>query len=212
MNEFDKFKDKMNKVDGALETIAPQQYQLGEVTELINKKLKLENEQAQILMRLNYLNGELENLNSKLIPNKMMELGLSKVTTASGAEVSINKLYRGNISEKHSIDALKWFIETKQVDSIKNEYKVTLGVGNTIEAESLKNLLLKNGYKYNNKQSIAWNTLSGIIRDLDSSEELNENKSWLKLQKEERVPKDLSLRDALGVFIKNETKLKFKKK
>jgi len=211
-DQFNKFLDKMEGIDGALDAAAPKAENLAEMNDLVQDKLDLEKEIAEMEAELNSKKKDLTDLDREKIPNKMIELGLSKLVTKSGAELSINKVYRGNISEKYAEHALDWFIETNQADSIKNAYTVTLGVGKSEEARKLEQALINEGFDFKNKKDIAWNTLASIIKDLDQSEELSDNEAWNKLQEQGKVPKGLTLKDALGVYDYYETKVKFKKK
>jgi hypothetical protein len=210
---FEEFKKRLSKED--IDTTDPnseeKKISMGELSSLVEVKLAKEAEEARLLEELNNLQKDIKYLNQVIIPKAMIELGFNKVTTTSGAEVTITKNYRGNISEAHAEDAFEWFIATNQADSIKNKYEVTLGVGKSDEALKVEKALESAGVFYKNKQDIAWNTLAGILKDLDSNDSLSDNAEWKKLQEEGKVNKEKTLREVLGAYDYFETKIKFKK-
>lgn len=210
---FEEFKKRLAKdnIDTTDANSEEKKVSMAELSSLIDAKLNKEAQEANLLEELNKLQKDIKYLNQVVIPKAMMELGFNKVTTSTGAEVTINKQYRGNISEAHADDAFKWFIATNQADCIKNKYEVTIGVGKSDEAKKVEEALEQAGIYYKNKQDIAWNTLAGILKDLDSNDLLSDNAEWKKLQEDGEVSKEKALREVLGAYDYYETKLKFKK-
>lgn len=209
-DQLNNFLNKMEELNTQNKIEQPE-INLAEMNCLVKRKLALETDISTKEEELNLLKKELTNLNRKKIPEAMLSLGLSKVTTESGAELTISKQYRGNISEKTAEFAMNWFIRTNQADSIKNAYTVTLGVGNADEAKNLEEILSEAGYFYKNKKDIAWSTLASILRELDTNDELANNETWTKLQEEGKVPRNMTLKEALGAYDYYETKMKFKR-
>ena len=72
-------------------------------------------------------------------------------------------------------------------------------------------MLTKVGLSYSNELKIAWNTLAGVIKDLDVNGSLENNQVFEKLRKENNWPEDLTLSKVLGVYKTKDTKVVKKK-
>ena len=185
---------------------------IGKIGEEINNKFNLEAEIADIETKLKEKQDLLKELDQVKIPKLLEAAGLSEVTTDSGFKITIKDEYRGNISEANSSIALDWFIKSGGADTIKNKYEIPVSIADRNIAEQLETILDNVGLGYSRKLGIPWNTLAGVIKDLDVKGILENNEIFEELKKEKDLPEDLTLSKVLGVYKYKTTKVQKPKK
>ena len=99
------------------------------------------------------------------LPNKLAEIGLSKVETTNGDKVEIKPFYRGHISKERMAEAFKWLRQNNHGDMIKNEIKTVFGKGEDGKSITLKKLLNDSGISFTDKESVHPQSLSAFIRE-----------------------------------------------
>ena len=184
---------------------------LGKLGELVNSKFELEETIAKKEAEVKALKDELAEYNTVKIPELLEAAGLSEITTKDGYKVKTELKYRGSISEADKDKALEWFIASGGADTIKNSYIIPISIADKDVAKNLEQLLTKVGLSYSNELKIAWNTLAGVIKDLDVNGSLENNQVFEKLRKENNWPEDLTLSKVLGVYKTKDTKVVKKK-
>lgn len=185
---------------------------LGKLGETVDEKISLEAEIAELKSQLIDKEKLLKEYDQIKIPQLVEAAGLSEVTTKSGFKVTIKNEYRGNISEANSTIALDWFIKSGGADTIKNNYVIPVSIADKTIAKSLEDILSKVGLDYSRKLGIAWNTLAGVIKELDTTGKLENNDQFEALKKEHGLPEDLTLSQVLGVYKYKTTKIQKPKK
>lgn len=180
---------------------------IGKLGEVIEEKFTLENKIAELKEELENNEKLLKEYDQVKIPQLVEAAGLSEVTTKNGFKITIKTEYRGSISEANSNLALDWFIKSGGADTIKNNYVVPVSIADKEIAESLEAILGKVGLDYSRKLGIAWNTLAGVIKELDTTGRLEYNDQFEALKKEKNLPADLTLSQVLGVYKYKTTKV-----
>ena len=180
---------------------------LGKLGEILETKFKLESTIGQIEEDLKNHQDLLKECDSVTIPRLLEAAGLSSVKTESGHTIKVEDVYRGNISETNSEIALDWFIKSGGADTIKNNYIVPVSIADKETAELLEQILSKAGMDFSRKLGIAWNTLAGVIKELDVTGKLQDNEIFAKIKEERDLPEDLTLEKVLGVYKYKTTKV-----
>lgn len=181
---------------------------LGKLGEVLETKFKLESAIAEIESNLEEHQKLLKECDSVTIPRLLEAAGLSSVKTESGHTVQVEDVYRGNISEDNAPVALAWFIKSGGADTIKNNYIVPVSIADIETQDLLEQILTKSELDYSRKLGIPWNTLAGIIKELDVTGKLKDNDTFEKLKKDKGLSEDLTLEKVLGVYKYKTTKVK----
>lgn len=180
---------------------------VGKLGEVVEEKFILENKIAELKEELESKEKLLKEYDQVKIPQLVEAAGLSEITTKNGFKITIKTEYRGSISEANSNLALDWFIKSGGADTIKNNYVVPVSIADKEIAESLEAILGRVGLDYSRKLGIAWNTLAGVIKELDTTGRLEHNDQFEALKKERNLPTDLTLSQVLGVYKYKTTKV-----
>lgn len=210
---FEDFKSGLMDAGITEETLQTADVDLvGKLGEVIDKKFALEAEIAALQEMLEDKTKLLKEYDQLKIPQLVEAAGLAEVTTKNGFKITIKNEYRGNISEANSELALEWFIRSGGADTIKNNYIIPVSITDKTIAKTLEDILKRAGLDYSRKLGIAWNTLAGVIKDLDVSGNLENNEYFEKLKKDKGLPSDLTLAQVLGAYKYKTTKVQKPKK
>lgn len=185
---------------------------VGKLGEEIDKKFILEEEIANLTAELEAKQNELKEFDRVKIPQLVEAAGLSEVTTKNGFKITIKNEYRGNISEANANIALDWFIKSGGADTIKNNYVIPISINDKEVAQKLEDILSKCGIDFSRKINIAWNTLAGVIKELDVEGKLETNEAFEMLKKEKGLDPELTLSKVLGAYKYKTTKVQKPKK
>lgn len=188
---------------------------MGKLGELIDQKFDLEKEIANLKAKLETKEAELQEYDRVKIPELIEAAGLAEVTTKDGFKITVKQEYRGNISEANAEYALDWFIRSGGADTVKNTYNVPISINDKEVATQLEAILKKVGLDYSRSIKIAWNTLAGVIKELDATGQLENNEYFEQLKKDKGLDPELTLSKVLGAFKYKTTKVakpKVKKK
>lgn len=208
MNVFEEFKNGLDEAGITEETLQNQNVDIiGKVGEEIEAKFKLEEEIAVLQGQLAEKEKLLKEYDQIKIPQLLEAAGLAEVTTKNGFKVTTKNEYRGNISEANSEVALDWFIKSGGADTVKNSYIIPVSINDKAVAEKLEAILDRAGLGYSRKLNIPWNTLAGVIKELDVTNNLDNNKYFEDLKKDKGLPSDLTLSKVLGVYKYKTTKV-----
>lgn len=105
-----------------------------------------------------------EKLSAELIPEAMRQAGVKEFTLENGVRVETDSKIRAKIRVKDQEAAYAWLRENGMGDIIRNEFKITFGMGEDEQADCLTSFLADTGQDYNQKQDIPWNTLEAFVR------------------------------------------------
>lgn len=180
---------------------------VGKLGEIIDQKFELENEIAELTAKLEEKNKLLLEYDRIKIPELVSAAGLSEVTTKIGYKISIKEEYRGAISEANSETALDWFIRSGGADTVKNNYIIPISIKDKQVAKQLEEILKRVGLDYSRQIKIAWNTLAGVIKELDTTGQLENNIYFEQLKKDKGLDPELTLAKVLGAYHYKTTKV-----
>ena len=163
-----------------------------EVTDIAQQCVLLkdkEDEISELEDKLKAKKAEADDISSRVIPELLLEQGLS-----DGSKVSVKKEFRATLKKDELAreSAYQWLRDQKLGDIIKNNVFVTFGKGEDDKAKQLLNLAAENGFTPQQKSDVAWNTLTALY--------------------EERVKAGLDMpSDVFNLWIKDKTKISRKK-
>ena len=138
---------------------------LTEVSDIVNtistveKNLKIKEDAVKASKE------QLRRLIEEDLPNKLAEIGLTKVETTSGDKVEVKPFYKGHISKERMAEAYKWLRQNNHGDMIKNEIKTVFGKGEDGKSITLKKLLNDSGISFTDKESVHPQSLNAFIRE-----------------------------------------------
>lgn len=129
---------------------------------------------------LNELKQRQYELLSKKLPDMFRELGISSLgLEAEGNNPAYSAVaapyYRANISadwdDERRAKAFKWLRDNDLGDLIKAEYSVEFGMKTEKQQRALVAALKKLGLDYHVGESVPWNTLTAVVRDMVEREQ-----------------------------------------
>lgn len=208
-NTFEDFKSSLEDagVSELVSDVADQDI-VGKLGQLVEEKFQLEQEIDALEKELATKQEQLTNYDRIKIPELLDAAGLAEITTKNGYKVSAKTEYRGNISEANSEYVLEWFIRSGGADTVKSKFEVPVSINDKKTAQLLEGIFKKCGVDFSKKIGIAWNTLAGVIKELDVSNTLKDNKYFEDVRKAHPLmPSDLTLEKALGMYKYRTTKV-----
>lgn len=207
-NAFEEFKASLEEAGITQEdTQVADQDILGKLGELVDKKFALEQAISIKEGELKELQDSLKEYDQVKIPELIEAAGLAEVTTKHGYKVTIKQEYRGNISEANSEYVLDWFIRSGGADTVKSKFEVPVSINDKKTMELLEGIFRKCDVDFSKKINIAWNTLAGVIKELDTTNKLDNNEYFEALKKQHQLPEDMTLSKLLGVYKYKTTKV-----
>jgi len=173
---FEDSKDLLDEIES--NDISEQCVQLKKIEDAILEKEK----------ELKALKDKADIISSSVIPELMLEQGLSQLKLADGSAVTVNKTYNCTINKENIESAYKWLRDNELGDLIKNEVAVSFGVGEDNKAQRLLDLAAENGYQPSTKTKVEPMVLKALYR--------------------ERIESGLDMpSDLFNLFIKDKTKI-----
>ena len=139
--------------------------ELNVVKNLAERQLLLENELADLGVKLKAKGEALKKVQEDLLPEAMAEIGLETYTLFSGEEVTIKTGIAATISKANAAEAFAWLKVNKHDDIIKNEFKVAFGRGEEEASKHLLDFLVKAGFDFTNKRGVHHSTLRAFCTE-----------------------------------------------
>jgi hypothetical protein len=173
---FEDSKDLLDEIES--NDISEQCVQLKKIEDAILEKEK----------ELKALKDKADIISSSVIPELMLEQGLSQLKLADGSAVTVAKTYNCTVNKQQIESAYKWLRDNELGDLIKNEVAVSFGVGEDNKAQRLLDLAAENGYQPSTKTKVEPMVLKALYR--------------------ERIESGLDMpSDLFNLFIKDKTKI-----
>lgn len=123
---------------------------------------KLAEDQEKVL---NATKEKLNNLQLKMLPDAMLEIGMTEFKLLNGKKITMSKFYSASISEERAEEAFTWLKEHGHASIIKSEVKCTYTRGEQDKVERVTKLLAKAGIPFNLKDGVHHMTLKAFIRE-----------------------------------------------
>lgn len=207
-NVFDEFRAELEEAGITQEDVNSADHDImGKLGDLVDTKFQLESQIAEKEAELKELQDKLKEYDQIKIPELIEAAGLAEITTKDGYKVTVKQEYRGNISEANSAYVLDWFIKSGGADTVKSKFEVPVSINDKETMSLLEDIFNRTGVGYSKKINIAWNTLAGVIKELDTTNNLDNNKYFEELKKEHNLPDDMTLSKLLGVYKYKNTKV-----
>jgi hypothetical protein len=144
--------------------------ELQTIADLAHKQILLEewiNKQEE---KVNEAKKKLAKLSGEDLPEALRAAGVKEFTLANGLELKLNTDIKANITKANQEWCWAWLKEHGHGDLIRNEFKVSYGVGEQDDAEEMVEFLAANHQDFNQKEFIHHSTLPAFVR-----RELDEN-------------------------------------
>jgi hypothetical protein len=129
--------------------------------ELREKSEELSRMQADVKI----VEDRIQRISSELIPGLFDEIGLSQVSLADGARVSIKTDYSASITEAKKEACFAW-LKSQNLDSvIKSKLEVEFKKGENERSEALREVLDGMSLKYKEKKGVHPQTLKALVKE-----------------------------------------------
>jgi hypothetical protein len=158
------------------------------VTRLAEEQVAIERTIASLQNQLEMAGDKLSLLSDKLIPDRMLELGLSDFTLSDGSSVMIKKFYNAKIPEERAGEAFNWLRANGHGDLIKNSLSLSFMKGEDDLCREVAQMLIAKGLAPEQKTGVHPMTLKSFVKE--------------QIESGQDLPTDL-----LGVFVGNKAKI-----
>ena len=162
--------------------------ELDSLSSLCKEMLEQQEMIANLEEQLKTAKEKERNLSEERIPNKMSELGYSKLQLKTGEKIEIKPFYAAKIPTDRVDEAFQWLRDNGQGDLIKNNVSLTFGRSQDNEAKALVDDLRNKGHNVKQVEKVEPMTLKAFVRE--------------QTEKGNSIPSDL-----FGVYIANKTKV-----
>lgn len=110
--------------------------------------------------------ASLKALKEEILPELMSIAGQEQLTTIDGYKVTLKDMVRGQPSKENEAKAYAWLREHGQGGVIKSRLEADLGKGDPELVKQAIEALSAIGVRAAAKQSIPWQTLGALVREL----------------------------------------------
>ncbi len=160
-----------DEIAGDASASAPSDESLKSISKLAERQVEIENDIAKLGAALSTKKKELEKVACFDLPEAMKAAGLAEFTLESGAKISIKENLRAGITADNLAWCFKWLRDNGHGDIIRNEFKVSFGVGEDESSEGLATHLLEAEIDFNQKEYVHSRTLPAFVRtELEDNE------------------------------------------
>lgn len=153
--------------DGTVQATKTMEESLGELSDLANKSADLSRELEAAEARVEEIKKQKAEIDTRQIPTIMDLIGLEKVTTTSGATVTVSsKIHASLPKDSRRAAAMAWIREHGGESLVKHEVKATFGKGEDEAATELAAELMRRGLRYSDEQTIHPSTYAAWLKEL----------------------------------------------
>lgn len=171
MVDYEELADQAEK-DG------PTDEEIKTISGLVARQCRLEDELEALQKLAREKGNELNKMQFETLPEAMLNAGCSSYTDANGNVVGIKEDIKAGMTEKTKPWCFGWLRKTNNGDLIRNEFKITYGVGQDDDAKSLVDTLKEQGQDFNQKEYVHPRTLPAFCRS--HMEENETTEEWEK--------------------------------
>jgi hypothetical protein len=145
-------------------TEGPSDEQLSVVSGLIKRQIEIEDWIAKQTERMAEAKANLNKIQLELLPEAMLAAGVQEFADESGYRVKVKQDVKAGITEANKEWCFKWLREHNAGDIIRNEFKITYGVGEDDRAKDLVSTLKEQAQEFNQKEYVHSRTLPAFCR------------------------------------------------
>jgi hypothetical protein len=138
---------------------------LAEVSALAQRQVKQEQALEKAEALLAKAKEDLKYTTEVLLPNAMVELGLSEIRLETGEFIQVERKITASISENHFSDAKDWLVAHNLDGIIKHAVSLSFSKGEGAKAEKALTVLVEAGFTPQDKESIHYQTLNATVRE-----------------------------------------------
>lgn len=150
---------------GEQEKKVPRSEKLAQLTDLVDKRFRLEMEISRAASALHDLEEKFKEVDSMQIPDLFDELGIRKLSLANGRTVEVKLKYAASITEANSTEAFGWLEKNGHDSLIKHKVTVDIRKGENEEYAKLIETLNVQGVSYTDKNTVHPQTLSAFVKE-----------------------------------------------
>lgn len=140
---------------------------LKRVSDIANQILTVQDAIESVEQKLKELNSQLKVLTEQTLPDAMKEVGLRTFELDDGTEIGTKEEIFIGMPEQNKGACLSWLRDNGFGDLIKNEIKISFGMGDDVEATKLRDRLVSEGAAFDEKITVPFQTLKAWAREQD---------------------------------------------
>jgi hypothetical protein len=125
----------------------------------------LEAELAENTRKAEQIKAQIERLETDLIPAAMDKIGMADFRLTNGAKVVVQPITRASIPAARKQEAFAWLRAHNAGTLIKQEITLSFGKGQDKKAHQTLQILKDLGLDPENKENVAWNTLTAWVKE-----------------------------------------------
>jgi len=149
----------------ATDNAGPSEDNMSSLSGLVTEMQKLEAEVAEASATLKSKTEQYRHYSENLVPSKMDELNMTRITLGDGSELTILDNIGASITVANREAAYEWLRNTGKGDIIKNEVVSRFGAGKDEESREAVKLLADAGFSVEQKESIHASTLKAFVKE-----------------------------------------------
>lgn len=135
------------------------------ISGLAQKQVQLETSIANLLQQVADKNEQLKEVQERLLPNAMAEVGMAEFKLEDGTKISIKNDVHCSIPKDDGGRAFGWLRDHEFGGLIKNQIIAEFGKGEDEQAIAAATLLAEHGYHPEQKQSVHPSTLKAFVKE-----------------------------------------------
>lgn len=141
--------------------------QLGVVAELANQMISVDDEISELEEELKKMKKIYRDLNECQIPEKLMEMGLTKLELTDGTSLALSSYYSAKIPDERKEEAFMWLKANHHDSIIKSKVDCAFGKGEeeTRQEEQLVAYLSRQNIPYKHKRGVHPQTLKAFVKE-----------------------------------------------
>jgi hypothetical protein len=162
--------------------------QLSNISSLAKLQLNLEAKKETLEQQLSELTEKLLNVSQVMLPEAMLEVGMTAFKLSTGESITVSKFYSAKIPQPLESEAFDWLRKNGHESIIKREVKCLFGKGEDAVAGMVIEQLKTIGVLPIDKTSVHPQTLKSFVKE--------------QMESGEPFPTDL-----FGAYVGNKTKV-----
>jgi|TARA_R110000824_G_scaffold50752_7_gene141543 hypothetical protein len=138
---------------------------MGQISKLAVSQIRLEDRIKVLNEDLKAVKGELRKIQEELLPEALIEFGITGFDTKEGYRVDVTKHYSASIPKTKLDEAFAWLNDNSYGDLIKNQVMTKFVRGEEAQAEALYKTLCEQGHTVDTKKWVEPMTLKAFARE-----------------------------------------------
>ena len=158
----------------------PTDDQLKVISGLIKRQIEIEDWLEKAAGRMMEASANLAKIQNDLLPEAMLAAGVSDFTDAAGYKIKVKQDVKAGITEANQQWCFDWLRKSGNGAIIRNEFKISYGVGDEELATKLVETLKEQEQEFNQKQYVHPRTLPAFCRTELENEDNPPTEEWEK--------------------------------